>query len=92
MLSKKQGGLGIRNLRRQNRSLLMKWLWRFPKEEHVLWVRVIQDKYKKVDPWKTKEVLFMAPVCGDRSGIYGIASSKELVSMKTIEGRFWLGK
>ena len=34
----------------------MKWLWRFPKEEQTLWVRVIQEKYEKEDFWKTKEV------------------------------------
>lgn len=32
LLSKKQGELGIRNLRMQNRSLMMKWFWRFSRE------------------------------------------------------------
>lgn len=32
-ISNKEGGLGIRNLRYHNRSLLMKWLWRFSLEE-----------------------------------------------------------
>ncbi|WMV24736.1 hypothetical protein MTR67_018121 [Solanum verrucosum] len=35
---------------------MMKWLWRFPKEEQAIWVRVIQAKYEKIDHWKTKEV------------------------------------
>ena len=35
---------------------MMKWLWRFPKKEQALWVRVIQAKYDKLDHWKTKEV------------------------------------
>lgn len=39
--SKKEGGLGIRNLRQHNKSLLMKWLWRFPLEEHALWRKVM---------------------------------------------------
>jgi len=56
LLSKKQGGLAIKNLRKQNKSLLMKWLWRFPLEEQSLWGRVIQAKYGKEGPWKTKEV------------------------------------
>ncbi|CAN4097167.1 unnamed protein product [Withania somnifera] len=36
ILSKKQRRLGIRNMKKQNRSLLMKWLWRLPNEEHAL--------------------------------------------------------
>ena len=54
ILSKKQGALGIRNLTKHNKSLLTKWLWKFPKEVETLWVRVIQAKYEKEDFWKTK--------------------------------------
>lgn len=36
-LCKKDGGLGIRNMRKHNQSLLMKWLWRFITEENALW-------------------------------------------------------
>ena len=32
MVSKNTGGLGIRNLRKQNQSLMMKWLWKFGKK------------------------------------------------------------
>ena len=31
-LAKDKGGLGIGNLEKKNKALLMKWLWRFPKE------------------------------------------------------------
>lgn len=41
LLSKKEGGLGIKKLSVQNESLLSKWLWRFVHEELVLWRRVI---------------------------------------------------
>uniref|UniRef100_A0A0V0HAQ8 Putative ovule protein n=1 Tax=Solanum chacoense TaxID=4108 RepID=A0A0V0HAQ8_SOLCH len=33
ILAKKNGRLGIRNLRKQSNSLTMEWLWRLPKEE-----------------------------------------------------------
>lgn len=56
LLLKKQGGLGIKNLRKQNRSLMMKWLWRFTREEQALWARVIQAKYETLSNWTTKEV------------------------------------
>lgn len=35
-MDKKQGGLGIRNLRILNNSLLAKWWWRFGKEDSSL--------------------------------------------------------
>ena len=44
-LHKQSGGLGIRNLGLQNRSLLSKWLWRFNNEEEALWREVIVNKY-----------------------------------------------
>ncbi|OIT06900.1 clip-associated protein [Nicotiana attenuata] len=55
-ISKREGGLGIKNLRKQNKCLLMKWLWRFPKEEQTLWGKVIKAKYGKEGFWMTKEV------------------------------------
>ena len=38
-------GLGIRNLEKKNKALLMKWLWRFPKEGQSLWYKVINCKF-----------------------------------------------
>ena len=37
MVRKNTGGLGIRNLRKQNQSLMMKWLWKFANEDNMLW-------------------------------------------------------
>ncbi|WMV41831.1 hypothetical protein MTR67_035216 [Solanum verrucosum] len=43
--AKKWGGLGIKNLKIQSKALMMKWLWKFTKENHLLWGRVIKTKY-----------------------------------------------
>ncbi|WMV25486.1 hypothetical protein MTR67_018871 [Solanum verrucosum] len=51
-----QGGLGIRNLRKQNQSLMLKWLWKFANEDHMLWKEVITTKYGMEDKWLTKVV------------------------------------
>lgn len=37
LLGKKEAGLGIKNLRIQNQSLLMIWLWRFVSDEQSVW-------------------------------------------------------
>ena len=43
-LAKDKGGLGIGNLEKRNKVLLMKWLWRFPKENQSLWYKVIKSR------------------------------------------------
>lgn len=55
-LSKMHGGLGIKNLRIQNNCLLMKWLWRFNKEETPLWKEIIIHKFGQNSPWCSSEV------------------------------------
>src|ERR1041385_3593460 len=42
--SKKRGGLGVKNLYRQNISLLVKWWWKLEKN-NGLWQEVIKAKY-----------------------------------------------
>lgn len=42
--SKKKGGLGIKDLRRMNISLLCKWWWKLEKEEG-LWQEIVKFKY-----------------------------------------------
>lgn len=44
-LSKIQGGLGVRNLREVNDCLLLKWWWRYGREENALWKQVLCSKY-----------------------------------------------
>ncbi|XP_028070062.1 pentatricopeptide repeat-containing protein At4g26680, mitochondrial-like [Camellia sinensis] len=43
---KKQGGLGIIDLRIVNNSLIAKWWWRFGMEDNSLWKQLICSKYK----------------------------------------------
>ncbi|XP_019241886.1 PREDICTED: uncharacterized protein LOC109221911 [Nicotiana attenuata] len=54
--SKVNGGLGIRNLRLHNRTLLFKWLWRYNHEQQALWRKVIEAKYGQDSQWCTKRV------------------------------------
>ena len=72
-LAKDRVGLGVGNMGKRNRSLLMIWLWRFPKEDQSLWHKVIKSKFglhpnlwdTKVDykgtlrsPWKAISSLY----------------------------------
>ncbi|KAG5605409.1 hypothetical protein H5410_026901 [Solanum commersonii] len=43
--------MGIRDLRKQNNSLLMKWLLRYNEEGQALWKDVIRSKYGEYNPW-----------------------------------------
>jgi hypothetical protein len=40
-----KGGLGVRDVKLGNLSLLAKWKWRLLHEDHSLWRRVLVDKY-----------------------------------------------
>jgi hypothetical protein len=42
---KRKGGLGIKDLRRMNISLLCKWWWKIENEEG-LWQEIVRKKYK----------------------------------------------
>ncbi|WMV55131.1 hypothetical protein MTR67_048516 [Solanum verrucosum] len=53
MHNREQGGLGFRNLRAQNNSLLVKWIWRYNREDHALWREVIRHNFGELNPWCT---------------------------------------
>jgi hypothetical protein len=44
-LPKKKGGLGVRDIRVVNISLLAKWRWRLLFEDHTVWKEVLRSKY-----------------------------------------------
>ncbi|MCI05705.1 putative ribonuclease H protein, partial [Trifolium medium] len=44
-LPKREGGLGVRDLRIVNTSLLAKWRWRLLQNEDAMWVMVLCKKY-----------------------------------------------
>lgn len=54
-MNKKGGGLNIRDLSIQNKSLMMKWLWKFASPEEALWKEVIRTKYGMQDRWMTED-------------------------------------
>lgn len=56
MTSKKNGGLGIKNLKFQSKTLRMKWLWKYPNRNQMLWRKVIGAKYEEEDNWITEDV------------------------------------
>lgn len=58
-ISKKIGGVSVRNMKFQNQSLMMKWLWKFASAENSLWKEVIAAKYGMRDKWMTTEVAFL---------------------------------
>ncbi|WMV42603.1 hypothetical protein MTR67_035988 [Solanum verrucosum] len=67
------GGLGVRNLRIHNVRLLMKWLWRYVKEEQALWREVIHHKYGQDSQWCANEVTIP----------YGVSTWKTIRSFST---------
>lgn len=86
---RKDGGLGIRNLRQQNKILLIKWSWRFNTEVEVLWVDVIRNKYGTDGQWYTREVR-KSYVCryGRALDLCGLALRLVLESRWTMEEKF----
>ncbi|WMV47891.1 hypothetical protein MTR67_041276 [Solanum verrucosum] len=54
--SKKDGGLGIKNLKAQNKSLMLKWLWRLAADDQGLWKKIIIARYGREEPWTTQAV------------------------------------
>ncbi|KAG5627681.1 hypothetical protein H5410_012899, partial [Solanum commersonii] len=46
-------GLGIKNLRRHNESLLLKWHWRFNKVGKALWRRTLVESFAVENQWCT---------------------------------------
>ena len=95
-LAKEKGGLGIGNVEKRNKALLMTWLWRFPNERHSLWYKVIKSKFGiHPNQWDSRVVdrgTFRSPWKAI-SSIYG--EFFQLVSFKVGNNnkiRFWEDK
>ncbi|WMV23922.1 hypothetical protein MTR67_017307 [Solanum verrucosum] len=56
IVGKETRGLNIKNLKKQNQSLMMKWLWKFANEDGMLGKDVITAKYGMKDKWMTTQV------------------------------------
>jgi hypothetical protein len=60
--SKKKGGLGIKNIRKMNISLLCKWWWKLEKEKGI-WQEIIKAKYlQKEEVSSVRHKLIDSPV------------------------------
>lgn len=70
---KKNGGLGVKNLKAMNNALLTKWLWRFDVESEALWRRIVEEKYGVSDvEWLSKQP----------TGAYGFSVWKGVMKRK----------
>jgi hypothetical protein len=63
--SKKKGGLGIKDIRKMNLSLLCKWWWKLERESG-LWQDLVSYKYlRKKSVWSVKHRQTDSPVWSD---------------------------
>lgn len=88
--SKQKGGLGIKDLRKMNVSLLTKWWWKLEKEDG-LWQEIVTAKYLQ-----TKSIFSVSHKPSDSPIWYDLLKVKELYlqgrSIKIKNGkkcRFW---
>lgn len=86
MLTKGRGVLEVRNLRLLNENLLMKWLWRYTKEERDLWRKVIVTKFGELNPWCSN---IISDPFGEQSETYGHWWKPILALRYTNKTKFW---
>nr|XP_016481281.1 PREDICTED: uncharacterized protein LOC107802323 [Nicotiana tabacum] len=55
-LPKTLGGLGVKDLALHNKSMLMKWHWRYNQEDAGLWKEIVQAKYGATSHWCTNAI------------------------------------
>jgi len=88
--SKKKGGLGIKDIRKINLSLLCKWWWKLEKEEEI-WQTIVRNKYLKngmVSTVKTK--WDDSPVWKDLMKVKHIYMAGRKIELQNGENmRFW---
>ncbi|GLU01659.1 hypothetical protein SLE2022_189580 [Rubroshorea leprosula] len=101
---KKQGGLGVKDLRKFNIALLGKWWGRLVMAEKGLWKKVIEEKYGRVgDPsfnWLRENINFGSSWWRDLSRLNDIEDEKkdwlvdglELILGEGVDISFWWDK
>ncbi|KAJ9693622.1 hypothetical protein PVL29_009537 [Vitis rotundifolia] len=91
--TKKDGGLGIRNLAIFNKALLGKWLWRFANENDSLWKQIISSKYDLQDGgWCSKGIrdrYGMGVWKAIRNGWENFRSHSHFIVGDDIRVKFW---
>lgn len=89
--SKRKGGLGIKNIRRMNISLLCKWWWKLEKEEG-LWQEIVKYKYlKNKSIHEVGHRLNDSPIWTDLLKVKDIYLQGREVSIRSANmSRFWL--
>lgn len=79
-LSKRKGGLGIKDLKNQNNSFLMKWLWESADDDKTL-ERGDSRQDEREGRWTINVLMVhMGLVCGKRSMLFGQSSRRNLQS------------
>lgn len=54
ILPKRLGSLCIKGLALHNKCLLIKWLWRYTREEQISWREIIIAKHGALNHWRSK--------------------------------------
>ncbi|MCI13506.1 ribonuclease H protein [Trifolium medium] len=65
--SKKESGLGVKNLELFNLALCAKWKWRFLSDQSALWLPLLQFRYGSENGYFDLESLV---VCGRHDSIW----------------------
>jgi hypothetical protein len=50
--SKEIGGLGVRDLKQMNKSLMLKWMWQWVGDEHDWWKEASPTPGQHIRPWE----------------------------------------
>lgn len=88
--SKKKGGLGIKDLKKMNVSLMAKWWWRLEQEEG-LWQSIVKHKYlRNRSIFNVKHRANDSPIWSDLLKVKDVYLKGRGISIKNgVKTRFW---